>query len=170
MYAEPFIIERTIDHVFERRTPKNQLEKGQQDLCKHCRGGKHNLVHHAFPESANEWGSGSNRMAYQQAKKDWNDVFIEMIRSVGLPRPVRKISVEAELLFPRAKDVDEDNFRYPLSKNFADTLVRYGYIPGDNWDRTNSFWIFSFGTWTPRFPEPGESGLPKLTLIIFVED
>jgi hypothetical protein len=37
------------------------------------------MVHHAYPTSMNEGGSGYNHNAYQTAKKAWEAVFARML-------------------------------------------------------------------------------------------
>lgn len=166
MLTEPFIVERVIDHSFERRTPKKDLKKGQHDLCKHCGRGKHNIAHHAFPESTRNWGSGTNQMAYQSYKKAWEEVFAEMLASISLPKNLTKVMVEGQFCFgKKPSTVDQDNFRYPCSKYLGDAMVREGYIVDDGWDWDGQFWRFSFGDYAVSH----DPDIWRLTLIIFAE-
>lgn len=144
MFSEPITITRTRDHEFESRIPKKLLKKGQLDLCKHCRLGKHNVVHHAFPESFNQFGSGS-REAYQNAKKGWSPVYIDMLEESGLERGIKRVLVEANYTLGKRYAVDQDNLRYPASKFLGDAMQTGGWIKDDGRDRQQGFWIFSFG-------------------------
>lgn len=156
-------ITRARDHGFVSRTPKKDLKKGQLDLCKHCMGGKHNPIHHAFPESSNAWGSG-NRNAYMGLKKQWYAEMSPMLVKSGLETNLVRVAVEGEYTFGKLRSVgDLDNLRGPCSKFLADTMVTDGYIKDDGRDMEGGFWLFSFGDIDVKF----EKDVWEMRLFIF---
>lgn len=150
MFGEPVTVTRARDHEFKSRTPRKLLEKGQHDLCLHCMRGKHNPIHHAFPESTRVWGSG-NRKAYQGANDDWYKVFSAMLKKSDLETNLVRVGVEAEYVIGKKMTIDQDNFRYPCSKFLGDTMVKDGYISDDKLDWETGLWLFSFGELYVRY-------------------
>jgi hypothetical protein len=137
---------RVRDHEFKRRRPKKDLEKGQHDLCA-CGYGKHNPIHHAFPESTRTWGSGAHRGAYQGMNTSWKKVLTEGLVAIDLPTGLERVSVEARYTWGEkyGSGPDLDNFRYPCSKFLADALVDGGWLPDDGWSDEIHDWRFEFG-------------------------
>jgi len=158
---EPVVIERVRDHGFKRRRPKARLEKGQHDLCT-CGYGKHNPIHHAFPESTNYWGSGATHGVYQRNKADWEKIFRELLITSSLPTGLTRVYVEARYTFGEIVRPDQDNLRYPCSKFLGDVL-KEGWIPDDSWSHEIHDWQFEFGGLTLDFVP----GLWKMELTIF---
>jgi hypothetical protein len=143
---EPVILRRERNHGFKSRTPRRDLVKGQQDLCLHCMGGKHNpTLHHAFPESTRHWGSGGNRAAYQSENTYWQKIFEAMLVKSKLPTGLARVYVEALYTFGKKQKADQDNLRYPCSKFLGDTLTSGGWIPDDSWSDEIGDWQFEFG-------------------------
>lgn len=161
---EPIRLVRERHHEFKSRIPKKDLEKGQQDLCMHCMGGKHNpTYHHAFPESTRHWGSGGNRGAYQTENDYWQTINTKMLIAARVPTGLTRVYVEAVYTFGKKTKIDQDNFRYPCSKFLGDTMTRGGWIPDDSWSDEIDDWQFEFGGLRYRY----EKNVWRMELFIF---
>lgn len=143
--------------------------------CGHCGAGQDNgiskaflrgdsdavppMVHHAYPSSMNEGGSGYNHAAYQGAKQAWEAVFARMLLTAGVPSPLSHVLVEGEWTFPQryGQGPDQENYRYPCSKYLGDALQLGGWLSNDWWQ------AFEFGGAAYRL----ERGVKRLRLMIF---
>lgn len=117
------------------------------------------MVHHAFPTSMNEGGSGYNHAAYQSTKQAWEAVFARMLLAGGVPTGLGRVLVEGEWTFPRrfGQGPDQENYRYPCSKFLGDALQLGGWLSNDDWAR------FEFGGASYRL----ERGVRRLRLMVF---
>lgn len=146
---EPLKIVRERDHQFKSRIPKKDLTKGQQDLCLHCGGGKHNpKLHHAFPESVNRrsntsWTGGNTATSY------WYEIFGDLLLKAMVPTGLARVYVEGLYTFGdrfgKRQKPDQENYRYPCSKALADTMVRGGWLSDDSWSDEIDDFQFEFG-------------------------
>lgn len=117
------------------------------------------MVHHAFPSSINEGGSGHNHAAWQSHKQAWEAVFARLLLVGNVPTGLSRVLVEGEWTFARrfSQGPDQENYRYPCSKFLGDAMQLGGWLPNDGWSQ------FEFGGATYRL----ERGVKRLRLMVF---
>lgn len=177
MLGDPIIIERTRPCEFKGMTIPWGTKT--RKVCKTCGYARSNVIHHAFPRSTREWGSGSHHQAYQTDNAAWKSVLTPLLEATSLMKGewvdegkdrrwvgLTRVVVEAEFTWGRHYSVDQDNFRYPISKFLGDTLQSASYIANDGWDKERGFWTFSFGELSYNY----EPGAYRMVLSIFAMD
>lgn len=112
-----------MDHLFG-------LKKGTKHVCSKCGANRFHPDHGIF--SYNRVGSGGNRHVYQATKKLWEQMWLTKLRALDLPRPAKFIEVFGRASFPDSALRDEDNYRFLVSKFFADALQSGGYLANDD--------------------------------------
>jgi hypothetical protein len=117
------------------------------------------MIHHAYPVSINEGGSGHDHHTWQRAKEAWEFIFCRALEQADLPRPLGHMLVEGEWTFPQrfGQGPDQENYRYPCSKFFGDAVQLGGWLENDWWLQ------FAFGNAEYRL----EKGVRRLRLIVF---
>lgn len=157
---EPVMIEHTLDHKFVDGSKKGCnliLADGTR-----CGAAKTAVLHHPYPPSFNDLGSG-DRWGYQAQKQKWTEFFEEALNASGLPRGLARVAVEGEWTFPRKpgkggkRGPDQDNYRFPVSKALGDALENGGWLEGDYW------LAYQFDGGSYRY----EKGVEMLRLTIF---
>lgn len=103
--------------------------------CLRCGRAKKDLAHLGTSISLNVFGSGANRFAYQNAKKQWEDVIKIKLEAEGLPKGLGRIVAEAVMCFPDRAERDQGNFRFIIEKALGDALVDGGWLWDDDWSR-----------------------------------
>lgn len=129
------------DHAFVK-----QAKRG----CGQCGRAKTHIDHMGAPPSLNVGGSGHNHFAYQNTKKAWQALFLQLLEASGLERPLARVTVEGIVCFPIRRVRDEGNHRFMLEKALGDALVEGGWLANDDWDS------YSFGS-LQRVHAKGES-------------
>lgn len=107
----------------------------KQELAdgKLCGRSKQDPLHHGPPPSLNAAGSGGNHFAYQNSKKLWQSMWLELLKDAGMPQ-CDSVMVEGQCCFPDRRKRDQGNFRYFVEKTLGDTLRDAGMIEDDDWD------------------------------------
>lgn len=99
------------------------------------------------PPSLGIFGSG-NRQLYQVLKKQWEDLLHDLLVASGLPKGLRLVVADAEIIFPDQTRRDEGNIRFLLEKALGDTLTAGGWLEDDSFYPERSY---IFGNLTGRY-------------------
>jgi hypothetical protein len=138
---EPVMIEHVRVCHFKRRPD----EDGHRKLgCACCGRLKADRSHMGQPPSVNPLGSGDMR-AYQDQKKRWQALLIDLLAASGLPRHLERVLVEGEATFPTRVRRDQGNHRFLIEKALGDALVEGRWLRDDSWD------FYSFGNLEARY-------------------
>jgi len=92
------------------------------------------LTHDEVPGSVNakKGGVGAHHMQTHREKMRWEGTYGMMLMVAKVPRNLPLVRVKIELQFTTPNNRrDVENFRHPITKPFADALVKLGYIPDD---------------------------------------
>lgn len=108
------------------------------------------------PKSVNAGGGGSRSNPYAAAKekKRWEAVFAVELLAARVDKGMSHCAVSVNVNWKRRNHRDLENWRHPVVKPLADTLVRFGYLPDD----TEEFFVvkaFAFSypeAWPYRHP------------------
>lgn len=73
--------------------------------------------------------------AVQRKAQPLKDALIYGLRGSGLPKPLSRVEVTAEMRFKDRRRRDEGNFRTPLEKTLGDVLQTEGYLEDDGPDQ-----------------------------------
>lgn len=150
---EPVMVEHVRLCHFKRRPD----EDGHKKLgCARCGRPKADRSHMGQPPSVNPLGSGDMR-AYQDQKKRWQSLLIDLLSATDLPRHLAHVLVEGEATFPTRQRRDQGNHRFMLEKALGDALVEGGWLADDDWTR------FEFGNLVSSY----EKGVSATRLILF---
>jgi hypothetical protein len=150
--VEPVLLEHRPDHEFVKRAKKNC---GYEVDGKVCNRGPDNPVHRGYPPSFRDVGSG-DQFAYQNHKKQWQRVFIDLLEAQHLPRGLGRVLAEGELCVPSRVDRDQGNLRFFTEKCLGDALQEGSWLEKDTWRH------YEFGNLVLRYSKD-ESWL-RLTL------
>lgn len=88
------------------------------------------------PKSINDGGGGTraNVFAAHKEKKRWQGLFLMELMAGRVPKHMMRVKVDVTLRFKfksGGKGRDEENFRQPVVKPFADALTEGGYLVDD---------------------------------------
>jgi hypothetical protein len=150
---EPVMVEHVRVCHFKRRPD----EDGHRKLgCARCGRSKADRWHMGQPPSVNPLGSGDMR-AYQDQKKRWQALLIDLLSASGLPRPLERVLVEGEATFPTRQRRDQGNHRFLIEKALGDALVEGRWLRDDSWEQ------YEFGNLMASY----EKGVSATRLILF---
>lgn len=117
--------------------------------CATCGQAKSWAGHLGAPESFNAM-AGRDPNIYRAAVDRWAEALGPLLDASGLPRPLRRVTVEGEVSFGDGRERDQGNYRVIVEKALGDALVRGGFLLADTWSR------YEFGG-LQREDEPGVS-------------
>jgi hypothetical protein len=95
------------------------------------------LIHYdGVPASLNAGGVGSRQHWSKGAKekKRWEEIFWALLMEQSIPKQMQRCEIEAWITFKTSHRRDPENYRASISKPFADTLVKGGWLPDDTQD------------------------------------
>lgn len=91
------------------------------------------LCYFEAPKSLNAGGVGS-RVHWSKGhgeKRRWENIYGMLLLGCKVPRGMAFCKVKATLEFTTVRRRDSENYRAAISKPFADTLVKGGWLPDD---------------------------------------
>jgi hypothetical protein len=112
----------------------NSAAGGRRLGCARCGRSKRDDVHYGAPKSINVFGSG-NPKVYWQEKMRWQELLTAQLEGSGLLRPLARVMVEGEAVFPDRIKRDQGNHRVIVEKALGDALVVGGWLEDDDWSR-----------------------------------
>lgn len=157
---EPVTVRFERDHAFVGKKVKNAR-------CGTCKRGQHFIEHLGYPEPLDN-DHGTDGLKWNDQKRDWQEVFGEVLHASGLPRGLESVQIVARYTFEDRVRRDRDNLSYPFCKFLGDTMVRgrYWTLPFEAIDWTDAGMMPSEKTGKPlkshrrlmsvQDPEPGD--------------
>lgn len=148
---------QTLEPVQIRHTPlcPFKVKKGTKQVCGLCGKSRFLPVHHS--PSLNQFGKNKSGFVYNDAKREWQKVWIALLFGAGLPTGLSRVYVEGRMSFGDNIQRDQGNFRYFLEKALGDALQQGGWLAGDHWG------VFEFGQLS-REDTPGEKWTELLVM------
>lgn len=142
----PYVIDHVLDHEFVEGEKKGCNMRVAGRPGNRCARGKLHPLHHGYPPSYNQMGSG-DQLGYQQRKRHWDALFVELLEGCGMPKGIGHLFVEAEIVVPSRVDRDKGNLQFFAEKSLGDALQEGGWLLNDSW-RQYDFGRYALG-WSP---------------------